>query len=227
MIRKTSPGTIAVETKAAETVTGTEVDTVTLTITTATQATELTTAAVIIQPPLTPGTNLLQNSGFEELTASGPQGSTIDWQNAGGGRLCPNRFQAAAHTGQAYATVHYDGAQTNPMPIMTQTLNDLALDRPCTLTFYCDLHLLVQAVSCELVITLDSTTICTRTLTVANDPRPYNWKGQESTTPTILTSRTKQLSFTYSCITLGTQGNTYSAELGKANIRILFHPMYN
>ncbi|KAM3417230.1 hypothetical protein BST61_g5489 [Cercospora zeina] len=134
----------------------------------------------------------------------------IDWPNTGGGRLYPNNFQAAAHTGNIYAILHYDGTQSNPTPIMTQTLNNLALDRPYTLTFYYDFHSIVAAVSCNLVVTLGNTIIYTRTLTIADDPRPYNWKGQETTTPTMPTSSTQQPSFTYSCITTGTQANTYS-----------------
>jgi hypothetical protein len=93
---------------------------------------------------------------------------------------------------------------------MSQTLSNLALDRPYTLTFYYDLHSIEQASSCQLVVSLGSVVIYTRTLTWRDDPRPYNWKGMESTTPTIPTTANPQLSFTYSCVTMGTQANTYS-----------------
>ncbi|GIZ49982.1 hypothetical protein CKM354_001299700 [Cercospora kikuchii] len=204
-------------TKVVETVTETDTITVTEPVTIATAITTVTTATITAtvtetaQPaPPAPGVNVLKNPGFEDITASGPQGSMINWPNVGGGRVYPNRFQAAAQSGQTYAILHYNGASDNPTPIMAQTLTNLALDRPYTLKFYYDLHSLVQASSCNLVITLGNVVIYTRTLTVADDPQPYNWKGPESTTPTIPTSATEQLSFTYSCITTGTQQNTYS-----------------
>ena len=105
--------------------------------------------------------------------------------------------------------LHYDGTSANPTPIMSQLESDLSTTKPYQLTFYYDLHSIVQATGCTLSVTLGEALIYTRTLTSADDPRTYSWKGPETTIPTIPTSKDQTLSFKYECVSMGNQANTY------------------
>jgi hypothetical protein len=53
--------------------------------------------------PFPAGVNVLQNPGFESISANGPSGNMENWSSVGGGRVYPVRLQAAAHGGSTYA----------------------------------------------------------------------------------------------------------------------------
>lgn len=92
---------------------------------------------------------------------------------------------------------------------MTQTLTNLAVGRTYTLSFYYDFYSIVQASSCQLSISMGTFVIYNRILTSVDNPGPYNWIGPESATYTPTSSDTT-LNFAYTCVTSGTQANTYS-----------------
>jgi hypothetical protein len=79
-----------------------------------------------------------------------------------------------------------------------------------TLTFSYDLHSIVSSSSCTLSVFLGDVTIYTKTLTPADDPRPYNWKGPVTSTAVTPVSREAALSFKYECSPSGSQTNANS-----------------
>lgn len=105
--------------------------------------------------------------------------------------------------------MNFQGTDSIP-PIMSQTLSAFDTSKSYTLTFYYDLHSIVQSTGCTLSVTLGDATIYTKTLTSNDDPRPYNWKGPVTSTPITPSSREEALSFKYECVVNGSPSNTYS-----------------
>lgn len=93
---------------------------------------------------------------------------------------------------------------------MSQSLTAFDTTKAYTLTFSWDLHSIVGISSCTLSASLGDVTIYTKTLTAADDPRPFNWKGPFTSTAVTPASRDAALSFKYECTPSGSRNDAYS-----------------
>ena len=109
----------------------------------------------------------------------------------------------------------YQGAFSNPTPIMSQSLAAFDRTKSYTLTFSYDLYTIYRSSSCTLSVSLGDVTIYTTMLTPAdnsrtNNPRSNNWKTVTSTAITPA-SREAALSFKYECLPSGFQTEASSS----------------